>query len=283
MKWQGRRGSRNIEDRRNGGGTGRAVGGVGGVAGILILIVGWYFGVDVSGFVGEPAGGAAEQSADITPQDERAAEFVSVTLADTEEIWSEIFTTQVGNPYSAPTLVLFKGATRSPCGGASAASGPFYCPADRKAYLDTAFFVTLENQLGAGGDFAAAYVVAHEVAHHVQNELGILGQANRVRQQVSERESNAISVRIELQADCFSGIWARYAEERFNSLERGDLAEAMNAAAQIGDDALQRSFGRTVQPHTFTHGTSEQRQRWFLTGYQSAQITACDTFGTDRL
>lgn len=283
MKWQGRRTSRNIEDRRRAGATGRSVGGVGGIAGILLLLAGWYFGVDVSGLVGEPTGGSPTQSAQITPADERAAEFVSVTLADTEEIWGEVFATQVGNSYAAPTLVLFKGATNSPCGGASAASGPFYCPADRKAYLDTAFFVTLEDRLGAGGDFAAAYVVAHEVAHHVQNELGILGQANRIRQQVSERESNAISVRIELQADCFSGIWARYAQERFNSLERGDIAEAMNAAAQIGDDTLQRNAGRTVQPHTFTHGTAEQRQRWFQTGYQSAQIAACDTFSTDRL
>ena len=248
-----------------------------------MLLAGWYFGVDVSGLVGEPTGGSPTQSAQITPADERAAEFVTVTLADTEEIWAEVFSTQVGDTYGAPTLVLFEGATNSPCGGASAASRPFYCPADRKAYLDTAFFVTLEDRLGAGGDFAAAYVVAHEVAHHVQNELGILGQANRIRQQVSERESNAISVRIELQADCFSGIWARYAQERFDSLERGDIGEAMNAAAQIGDDTLQRNAGRTVQPHTFTHGTAEQRQRWFQTGYQSAQIAACDTFSTDRL
>ena len=143
--------------------------------------------------------------------------------------------------------------------------------------------MTLERQLGAGGDFAAAYVVAHEVAHHVPNELGILGQANRIRQKVSERESNAISVRLELQADCLSGIWARYAQERFNSLERGDIAEAMNAAAQIGDDTLQRNAGRSVQPHTFQYGTSAQRQRWFQTGYETAQIAFCDTFSTDNL
>lgn len=282
MKWQGRRGSRNIEDRRRSGGS-KAVGGIGGIAGLLILLAGWYFGVDTSGFIGDASGGQSQGSTQITAEDERAAEFVSVTLADTEEIWAEVFQGQVGQSYTPPVLVLFKGATQSPCGGANGASGPFYCPADQKAYLDTEFFVTLENRLGAGGDFAAAYVVAHEVAHHVQNELGILGQANRIRQQVSEAESNAISVRIELQADCFSGIWARYAQERFNSLERGDIAEAMNAAAQIGDDTLQRNAGRTVQPHTFTHGTSEQRQRWFRTGYETAQVAACDTFGTNNL
>lgn len=282
MKWQGRRGSSNIEDRRKSGGV-RKAGGIGGIAGVLILLAGLYFGFDTSSFV--DLGGSGEQatSTEITPADEEAAQFVSVTLADTEEVWAEVFADQVGDPYTPPTLVLFKGATQSPCGGASGASGPFYCPADSKAYLDTEFFVTLENQLGAGGDFAAAYVVAHEVAHHVQNELGILGQANRIRQQVSETESNEISVRIELQADCFAGIWARLAQDRFNSLERGDIGEAMNAAAQIGDDTLQRNMGRTVQPHTFTHGTSEQRQRWFRTGYESTQIASCDTFETNNL
>ncbi|WP_296420004.1 neutral zinc metallopeptidase [Pseudooctadecabacter sp.] len=283
MRWQGRRGSRNIEDRRRSGGGRRAAGGIGGIAGVIILLLGWYFGVDTSQFVNVGGGSQTQQTAEVTEADERAAQFVSVTLADTEEVWTDIFREQVGERYEPPTLVLFKGATQSPCGGASAASGPFYCPADEKAYLDTSFFVTMEQRLGAGGDFAAAYVVAHEVAHHVQQELGILGQANRIRQQVSERESNAISVRIELQADCFSGIWARLAQEKFNSLERGDIAEAMNAAEQIGDDTLQRNAGRTVTPHTFQHGTSEQRQRWFARGYESGQITDCDTFSTDRL
>ena len=284
MKWQGRRGSSNIEDRRRStGGGARKAGGIGGIAGLLILLAGLYFGFDTSGFV--DLGGSEQQASggEVTQADERAAQFVSVTLADTEEIWADVFARQVGEPYNPPTMVLFKGATMSPCGGASGASGPFYCPGDRKAYLDTEFFVTLENRLGAGGDFAAAYVVAHEVAHHVQNELGILGQANRIRAQVSERESNEISVRIELQADCFSGIWARLAQEKFNSVERGDIAEAMNAAAQIGDDTLQRNAGRTVQPHTFTHGTSEQRQRWFRTGYETMQLAACNTFETNNL
>lgn len=283
MKWQGRRGSSNIEDRRRGGGARRA-GGIGGIAGVLILLAGWYFGVDTSQFV-DLGGGGIETSAEveITPADERAAQFVSVTLADTEEVWADIFARQVGQPYSPPVLVLFKGQTRSACGGASAATGPFYCPPEQKAYLDTDFFVTLERQLGAGGDFAAAYVIAHEVAHHVQNELGILGQVNQMRQQMNERDSNAMSVRVELQADCLSGIWTRAVQAKFGSLERGDIAEAMNAAAQIGDDTLQRNAGQVVRPHTFTHGTSEQRQRWFQRGLDSGDLGACDTFSANRL
>ena len=219
----------------------------------------------------------------VTEADKQAGEFVSVVLADTEEVWAEIFTDQIGREYNPATLVLFKGGTQSPCGSASGASGPFYCPADHKAYLDTEFFTTLSRRMGASGDFAAAYVVAHEIAHHVQNELGILAQANKIRKQVSQAESNAISVRIELQADCLSGVWARYAQARFNSLENGDLKEAINAAKQIGDDTLQRNAGRKPNPHSFTHGTSEQRQRWFSTGYEKAKIQSCDTFSTDRL
>ncbi len=284
MKWQGRRGSSNIEDRRRRGGGARRAGGIGGVAGVLVLLAGWYFGVDTSQFVDLGGGGVeANSSAEITPADERAAQFVSVTLADTEEVWSDIFQRQLGQTYQPPILVLFKGQTQSACGGASAATGPFYCPPERKAYLDTDFFTTLEQRLGAEGDFAAAYVVAHEVAHHVQNELGILGQVNQLRAQMSEADSNAMSVRVELQADCFSGIWARAAQQRFGSLERGDIAEAMNAAAQIGDDTLQRNAGQAVRPHTFTHGTSEQRQRWFARGLESGDLSICDTFAATRL
>ena len=165
------------------------------------------------------------------------------------------------------SLSFTKGVTQSPCGGANGATGPFYCPLDEKVYLDTSFFTTLSQRLGARGDFAAAYVVAHEVAHHVQNELGILGETQRVRARVSEVESNAISVRTELQADCFSGIWARYAQDALGTLDPGDVAEAMNAAKQIGDDTLQRNAGRVPQPHTFSHGTSAQRQEWFARGY----------------
>jgi uncharacterized protein len=280
MEWRGRRGSRNIEDRRSAG-VGKA-GGIGGVGAILVLLLGWYFGFDTSGLLSDPGtqGGAAVE---MTAADEQAGQFVSVTLADTEEVWTAVFRDQLGRTYQPPKLVLFKGTTQSPCGGASGATGPFYCPGDKKAYLDTDFFTTLEQRLGAKGDFAAAYVVAHEIGHGVQDQLGILGQANQVRQQVSAAESNLISVRVELQADCFSGIWAREAAQRFGSIDRADLQEAINAARQIGDDTLQANAGQRPMPHTFTHGTSDQRSRWFATGFQSGQIADCDTFSTDEL
>lgn len=283
MKWQGRRGSGNIEDRRASGGPRRA-GGIGGVGAIVLLLAGWYFGVDVSGFVGDGGGAVgSSQNTQMTAQDEQAAQFVSVTLADTEEVWADVFRQQVGRSYTPPTLVLFKGSTQSACGGASAATGPFYCPPEQKVYLDTDFFTTMAKRMGAGGDFASAYVVAHEVAHYVQDTLGILRQANQIRSQVDEAQSNAISVRIELQADCFSGIWAKSAQTKFGSLERGDIAEAMNAAKQIGDDTLQRNAGQRVTPEGFTHGTSEQRQRWFARGFESGLLGDCDTFSATQL
>jgi predicted metalloprotease len=261
---------------------GRAAGGVGGIGLLIIVLIGLFFGIDLTPLMqgGAPVGGGKQE---LTEADEQAAQFVSVTLADTEEVWTDLFRTQVGTAYAPPTLILFSGVTQSSCGGASAATGPFYCPNDRQVYLDTDFFATMSRQLGAGGDFAAAYVVAHEVAHHVQNELGILGEANMIRRQVGQEESNAISVRIELQADCYAGVWAHHANRQFDSLERGDVAEAMNAAEQIGDDTLQRRQTGVVRPHTFTHGTSEQRQRWFETGFRSGDMRDCDTFGTDRL
>lgn len=283
MRWQGRRGSKNIEDRRR---MTRQSGGrqLGLVGVLLVLGLGYFFGVDVTPFLqGTGSSSGQISTGELTEGDKRVGQFVSVTLADTEDIWTDIFQNQVGRPYNPATLVLFKGITSSPCGNASGATGPFYCPADRKIYLDTNFFTTLERDMGAGGDFAAAYVVAHEVAHHVQNELGILGQANQLRAQSSQTNANAISVRIELQADCYSGVWARLAQTRFGSLERGDIAEAMNAAKRIGDDTLQRSAGRVPQPHTFTHGTSEQRQRWFATGYETGDVRQCDTFSTQSL
>jgi predicted metalloprotease len=283
MKWQGRRKSRNIEDRRRMS-AGKA-GGVGGIGLIAVLLIGAFFGVDMSALLDNSGTGNVTQGGggELTAADRKAGDFVSVVLADTEEIWTDIFKREIGERYSPAVLVLFKGATQSPCGGATGATGPFYCPGDKKVYLDTAFFTTLSRKLGAKGDFAAAYVVAHEVAHHVQDELGILSKANAIRQRVDTAQSNAISVRIELQADCYSGIWARHAKERFGTLERGDIAEAMNAAKQIGDDTLQRNAGRRPMPHTFTHGTSEQRQRWFRKGYDSPEIGTCDTFGTERL
>ncbi len=283
MKWRGRRGSSNIEDRRQ---SPMRTGGSLGIVGVLLVLgLGYVFGIDVTPFLqGQGLGGQSQiETGELTEADQRVGQFVSVALADTEEIWSDIFRTQVGRPYDPAVLVLFKGVTQSPCGNASGATGPFYCPADRKIYLDTNFFTTLERQMGAGGDFAAAYVVAHEVAHHVQNELGVLGQANRIRAQVSQEQSNQVSVRIELQADCYSGLWARLAQARFGSLERGDIAEAMNAAKQIGDDTIQRNAGQVPRPHTFTHGSSEQRQRWFAKGYETGDVRACDTFSTDQL
>ncbi|MDO8882792.1 MAG: neutral zinc metallopeptidase [Pseudotabrizicola sp.] len=280
MEWRGRRGSRNIEDRR--ASTGAKVGGVGGVGVIAVLLIGYFLGIDVTPLL-QDQGTQSGAPVELTQADREAGEFVSVTLADTEEVWAELFRAQLGRTYRPATLVLFKGVTQSPCGGASGATGPFYCPADKKAYLDTEFFTVLDRRLGAKGEFAAAYVVAHEIAHHVQNELGILGQANQLRQQVSQAESNAISVRIELQADCLSGVWARTAAQNFGTISRADIQEAVNAARQIGDDTLQKAAGKRPMPHTFTHGTADQRSRWFVTGFQSGQIADCDTFSTDAL
>ena len=280
MEWKGRRGSRNIEDRR-----GRSMGrgaGIGGVGAVVVLLLGLFLGVDVSPLLqgtGDPPGTPAE----LTAQERAAGEFVSVTLADTEEVWTSVFREQLNATYTPTVLVLFKGATQSPCGGASGATGPFYCPLDRKVYLDTEFFATMERQLGAKGDFAAAYVVAHEVGHHVQDELGILGKTTDVRRRVSDAQGNEISVRVELQADCLAGIWARQASDIFGTIEPGDFEEALMAARQIGDDTLQRNAGQRPMPHTFTHGTSEQRQRWFAIGLQSGQIADCDTFSPARL
>ncbi|MBM2577035.1 neutral zinc metallopeptidase [Jannaschia sp. Os4] len=297
MRWRGRRGSRNIEDRRGRGGFGgrtvRIGGGraggtakLGGFGLIIVLALGWFLGIDVTPLLsggGQVVSGVPTQTRPISEAEQQEAQFVSVVLADTEEVWADLFQRQVGRAYDPATLVLYSGVTQSPCGGASGATGPFYCPADGKIYLDTEFFTTMERQLGARGDFAAAYVVAHEVAHHVQQELGFLGEANAIRRRVSEGESNAISVRIELQADCYSGIWARAAQQRFGTLEPGDVDEAVNAARRIGDDHLAERAGRVPMPHTFTHGTSEQRSRWFTTGWETGDMAACDTFGTDRL
>ena len=293
MRWRGGRLSRNVIDaRRRGGGRigmprgGRArLGGVGGVGLIAIVVIGWLFGVDLTTLLGGGGGGApvGQSSQQVTAADEERGAFASTVLAFTEDVWGEVYPAQTGQPYEPPQMVLFKGAVQSGCGGATAQSGPFYCPADERAYLDTDFFVTMERRLGAAGDFAAAYVIAHEVAHHIQNETGVLAAANRAQRGAGDAESNAIQVRIELQADCYAGIWARYAGDRFGVLEPGDLDEALNAARAIGDDTLAREAGRTVRPHTFTHGTSAQRQRWFARGYENGDMAACDTFGASTL
>lgn len=281
MEWRGRRQSRNIEDRRAAGGGGAAR--VGGLGLLAILVVGYFLGIDVTPLLTDPGLGQDETPVELTEADRAAGEFVAVSLGYTEEIWAKAFKDQLGRRYAPVTLVLYKGITASPCGSASGATGPFYCPGDRKVYLDTDFFTTMERQLGARGDFAMAYVVAHEVAHHVQDELGILGQANQIRAGVSEAESNRISVMIELQADCLSGVWARGVHKEFGAIEAGDFEEALRAARAIGDDTLQRNAGRLPMPHTFTHGTSAQRAKWFDTGLKSGDIRACDTFGARNL
>lgn len=284
MKWRNARKSTNIEDRRTRGGARK--GGMGILGIVAVLAIGYFTGIDISSFVGSGGGGSTQiqsGSTELTQEDKVAGAFVGAALGYTEEVWGEVFPKQQGKAYRPTKLVLFKGVTQSPCGNASGATGPFYCPADRKVYLDTDFFVTLNRKMGAKGDFAAAYVVGHEVAHHVQNELGVLSQANRARQSMSTTDSNRVSVMIELQADCYAGIWARYSAERLGALDSGDIEEAMNAAKQIGDDTLQRNAGRRPSPHTYTHGTSEQRQRWFARGYQSADMNQCNTFQANQL
>ena len=277
MRLKGVRGSRNIEDRRGRGGGGKA--GIGGVGLLVILAIGYFAGIDVTPLL-QQTSQTSQAPRELSAEEERAAEFTSRVLATTEQVWGNVFPSQIGRPYDPPVLVLFSGTTASPCGNASGATGPFYCPADQKAYIDTDFFATMARQLGAKGDFAAAYVIAHEVAHHVQNELGILGQVNERRQAVGDTQANALTVRLELQADCLSGVWARSVD---GLLEPGDLEEALNAARMIGDDLLQKRAGRVPQPHTFTHGTSEQRSRWFATGYETGDIRSCHTFGATRL
>ncbi|MDB4164557.1 neutral zinc metallopeptidase [bacterium] len=280
MRLRGIKGSRNIEDRRGGGGKRRAAGGIGGVGLLVVLAVGYFTGVDVTPLLDGAQQPQQTQSRQVSAEDERAGQFTSAVLATTEQVWTKIFREQLDLPYNAPVLVLYSGVTQSPCGGASGATGPFYCPADKKAYLDTSFFTTMSQQLDAGGDFAAAYVIAHEVAHHVQNELGILPKVDQARRASSTTEANALTVRLELMADCLSGVWARNVE---GLLERGDLEEALNAARMIGDDHLQRQAGRVPNPHTFTHGTSAQRARWFDVGFDTGNIGRCDTFAAERL
>lgn len=277
MRLKGIRQSRNVEDRRGKGGRSAGIGGVGL---LVVLAIGYFAGIDVTPLLNDLNQPQSSAPRELTAEEQRAGEFAGAVLATTEEVWGEVFQEQLGRRYAPPVLVLFSGVTQSPCGGASGATGPFYCPADKKAYLDTDFFATMSRQLKAKGDFAAAYVIAHEVAHHVQNELGILGQVHQVRLKSSEVEANALTVRLELQADCLSGVWAR---EVKGLLEPGDLEEALNAARMIGDDHLQKRAGKVPQPHTFTHGTSAQRSRWFKRGYDSGDLNACDTFGAKRL
>jgi predicted metalloprotease len=299
MRWQGRRQSSNIEDRRGqggfpggmGGGMGpriripggvRAGGGIGGggiVVIIIFLAIAWFAGINPLELLsGSPSslGPVSQQTGELGAPDDEGGQFIATVLAETEDTWTGIFSAE-GARYDPPTLVLFNGSTSSACGFASAAVGPFYCPGDRKVYIDLAFYAELRDRFGASGDFAEAYVIAHEIGHHIQNILGTLPEVNRVRERMSEADANRLSVRLELQADCYAGIWARSVEER-GILEVGDIDEALNAAARIGDDALQMQTQGYVVPESFNHGSSEQRSRWFRRGYDEGDLAACDTF-----
>src|SRR5687768_3623456 len=282
MRWQGRQGSSNVEDRR-GMRYGRA-GGIG-IGTIVLALIAIYFGQDPSVVLQgvQPSAPTSQEGPyQETPEEAQSREFVSVVLADTEETWGEIFR-QAGRTYKQPTLVLFSGAVESACGFAQAAVGPFYCPADHKVYIDLSFYQELQSRFGAPGDFAQAYVVAHEIGHHVQTLMGISERNMAARQQAGEAEANALSVRQELQADCFAGIWAHNADRSRQLLEQGDIEEGLNAAAAIGDDRLQKQGRGSVSPESFTHGSSAQRVRWFKRGLESGSVQACDTFGTKQL
>lgn len=297
MRWKGRRVSSNVEDRRGGGGA--KAGGIS-ILGLVVAFVAWkFFGADPQqAYQATKQATQQASSAEVkgldnpTPEQQEAMDFVGTVLADTEDTWSEIFKTQLNAQYAAPKLVMFNGAVNSGCGTAQSAMGPFYCPTDQKVYIDTAFFKDMRTQMGIGGeqnqtelqrqdqagDFAQAYVVAHEVGHHVQNLLGISSQVQKAQAQASKVQANQLSVRLELQADCFAGIWANKNQERTQFLEQGDVEEAIDAAHKIGDDYLQKSATGQVVPDSFTHGSSQQRMQWFEMGLKSGKIDSCDTF-----
>ncbi len=306
MKWEGQRESDNVEDRRDqddgggGGGGGFGFGGFGarhiGIGTIAIaLIGGWIFGINPLTILGLLSGGggpvphsvpyqpsqgqAAGQRPAVqhSPDEERKVAFVKTVLADTEDVWTQIFQSR-GATYRDPHLVLFRNATSTACGRGESAMGPFYCPGDEKVYIDLAFYDLLRTKLGAPGDFAQAYVIAHEVGHHVQKLLGISAKVDAARRSADKVRSNALSVRLELQADCFAGVWANHAQQTKQILEAGDIESALNAASQIGDDTLQRKASGTVVPETFTHGTSAQRVRWFKQGFDQGDVDQCNTF-----
>jgi len=295
MRWEGQRESDNVDDVRGAGG--RRMPGLGGGGRklglgtvVIALVGGWLLGVNPLTLLGMLGGGGApmEMSQPDTGSPQAAGEkdpslqFVSVVLADTEDVWGNVFK-QGGQAYQQPRMVVFRGSYPTACGQGDAAMGPFYCPGDRKVYLDLSFFDTLRQRLGAPGDFAQAYVVAHEVGHHVQNLLGVTDKVDALRGQISERRMNALSVKVELQADCFAGVWAKHSQQSKNWLEQGDLEEALNAAAQIGDDRLQSQAGQSVRPESFTHGSSAQRVSWFKRGAESGSLKSCNTFEASEL
>jgi len=284
MQWQGRRSSGNVEDQRGGGGIGGIVG-FGGIGTLVIAAIVYFLGGDPSqvlqqGQMANPVTNNAPIQQ--TAEEKELAEFVGVVLADTEDVWNTLFK-QINQQYREPKLVLFTGQVQSACGGASAAIGPFYCPGDEKAYIDLSFYNELKNRFGAGGDFAMAYVIAHEIGHHVQNQLGISDKVNAMRGKLSETDFNKLSVKQELQADFFAGIWAHYNQKMKNVIEAGDIEEALTAANAIGDDALQKQAQGYVVPDAFTHGTSAQRIKWFKLGYETGDLGKGDTFNTTDL
>jgi len=293
MRWIGDRESENIEDRRGGGGMPIAVGGIGGLGAIIILVIGLFLGIDPSTLLALLSGDQAQpqqtdtQTVDARPSQrpeaaqDRTRQFVAVVLADTEDVWRQVFESS-GKTYVEPKLVLYTGQIGSACGLASAASGPFYCPNDQKVYLDLSFFEEMRSRFNAPGEFADAYVVAHEIGHHVQNSLGILKTAKSDEASSDRRGANAISVRVELQADCLAGIWAHHADRTKHIIEQGDVEAAMNAASAVGDDRLQRQSRGTVVPDSFTHGSSAQRVRWFKRGLESGDTRQCDTFAANE-
>lgn len=285
MRWQGGRQSGNVEDRR---GMGRAPMAIGGIGTLVLLLVVMFLGGDPRLVLDQLGGGGPgiqppnQQQREFSPEEEKLKEFVSVVLADTEDVWHELFRQQ-GRTYREPNLVLFTGSVDSACGSASAAVGPFYCPADEKVYLDLGFYDEMRDRFQAPGDFAQAYVIAHEIGHHVQNQLGISDRVHAMQGRVSKAEYNDLSVRLELQADYFAGVWAHHAQRARQILEEGDIEEALEAAAAIGDDRLQMQSKGYVVPDSFTHGTSAQRARWFRKGLVSGDISEGDTFSVDNL
>jgi len=281
MRWEGLRRSANVIDRRGLGGRGLAIGG-GGIGVVVLAVVALLFGIDPSVILqGGPEPQSVERRA-AAPEEDRLADFVSAVLADTEDAWNGVFR-RSGSEYQEPQVVLFSGAVQSACGFAQAAVGPFYCPGDRRVYLDLSFFQDMARKLQAPGDFAQAYVIAHEVGHHVQTLLGISQRVEQARGGASAERGNALSVRLELQADCFAGVWAHHADRTRGVVEPGDIEEALNAASAIGDDRLQMQGRGYVAPESFTHGSSEQRVRWFKRGYEAGEPKACDTFSANPL
>ncbi|MFL6693620.1 MAG: neutral zinc metallopeptidase [Ramlibacter sp.] len=292
MRWEGERESSNVEDYRGGGGGGGGGFGLGGrsigIGTIVIALVGGaIFGINPLTILSLLSGGPAPVQQQAPRQqnpkaEDRDSKFVRVVLANTEDVWSQVFS-KGGATYQPAHLVMYTGGIRTGCGSGQAAMGPFYCPADSKVYIDLGFYRTLRDQLGAPGEFAQAYVIAHEVGHHVQHLLGITDRVDQLRARSSQAQGNALSVRVELQADCFAGVWAHYSQESKKWLDPGDIESALNAAQKIGDDTLQRSAGRAVVPESFTHGSSAQRQRWFTTGWQTGSVKSCDTFAASSL